>query len=94
MTVKIFIKRKVSENNSAELQLLLTKLRSMTLSQPGYISGETLKRIDVKDESMVISTWQSVAEWNNWVNNETRMAIQTQIDQLLGSETEYAIYEG
>ncbi len=94
MTVKIFIKRKVSENNSAELQLLLTKLRSMTLSQPGYISGETLRRIDVKDESMVISTWQSVAEWNNWVNNEQRMAIQTQIDQLLGSETEYAVYEG
>ncbi len=94
MTVKIFIKRKVSEHNTAELQLLLTKLRSMTLSQPGYISGETLKRIDVKDESMVISTWQSVAEWNNWVNNEQRMALQTQIDQLLGSETEYAIYEG
>ncbi len=94
MTVKIFIKRKVSEHNVAELQLLLTKLRSLTLAQPGYISGETLKRIDVKDESMVISTWQSVAEWNNWVNNEQRMALQTQIDQLLGSETEYAIYEG
>ncbi len=94
MTVKIFIKRKVSEQNSPELALLLTKLRSMTLSQPGYISGETLKRIDVKGESMVISTWQSVAEWNNWVNNEQRMAIQTQIDQLLGSETEYAVYEG
>jgi heme oxygenase (mycobilin-producing) len=93
MTVKIFIKRNVQEKNTIELTMLLKRLRSLTLSQSGYISGETLKRIDKPDESMVISTWRSVEDWNTWVNNEKRLKIQTEIDQLLGQETEYAVYE-
>lgn len=92
MTVKIFIKRKIADSNIIELTLLLKKLRGLTLNQPGYISGETLKRIDRPGESMVISTWRSVEDWNNWVNNEKRMVIQAEIDTLLGGETEYAIY--
>ena len=93
MTVKIFIKRDVQDKNITELNMLLKRLRSLTLNQSGYISGETLKRIDKPDECMVISTWRSVEDWNTWVNNEKRLKIQTEIDQLLGQETEYAVYE-
>jgi len=93
MAVKIFIKRKVPGKNSVELALLLQKMRGLTLNQPGYISGETLKRIDKNDECMVISTWRSVEDWNTWVNNDRRIIVQNEIDNLLGGETEYAIYE-
>ena len=92
MTVKIFIKRNVQTENAAQLNMLLKKLRALTLEQPGYISGETFNRIDKKDESMVISTWRSVEDWNSWVNNPKRTEIQTEIDKLIGQETEYAIY--
>ena len=92
MVVKIFIKRSVQSNNIADLTMLLKRLRALTLEQPGYISGETLNRIDKKDECMVISTWRSVEDWNAWVNNPKRIEIQTQIDRMLGNETEYAMY--
>lgn len=92
MTVKIFIKRKVQVTNAVELTLLLKKLRALTLEQPGYISGETLTRIDKKDESMVVSTWRSVGDWNAWVNDPKRIEVQSAIDRLLGEETEYAMY--
>ena len=93
MSVKIFIKRNVAENNIIELTILLKKLRSLTIDQPGYISGETLRRVDKNDECMVISTWRSVEDWNKWVKNEKRHTIQDEIDRLLGKETEYAVYE-
>ena len=83
----------MQEKNILELTNLLKRLRGLTLGQPGYISGETLKRIDKPNECMVISTWHSVKDWNNWVNNEKRLKIQSEIDQLLGQETEYAVYE-
>ncbi len=92
MTVKIFIKRKVQATNAVELTLLLKKLRALTLEQPGYISGETLTRIDKKDECMVVSTWRSVGDWNAWVNDPKRIEVQSAIDRLLGEETEYAMY--
>jgi len=42
---------------------------------------------------MVISTWRSLDDWNSWLNNDERMAIQREIDRLLGEKTEYAVYE-
>lgn len=93
MTVKIFIKRKVAASNILELTTLLKKLRALTLSQPGYIYGETLKRLDKDDECMVISTWRSKKDWDAWYNNEQRISIQLEIDNLLGESTEYSIYE-
>ena len=93
MTVKIFIKRKVSPENVLDLTVLLKKLRSLTLSQSGYIYGETLKRVDQPDECMVISTWRSLEDWDAWLNNAERATIQSQIDKLLGQKTEYSVYE-
>ena len=93
MTVKIFIKRSVTETKVAELTVLLKRLRSITLMQPGYISGQTLKRLDQAQECMVISTWRSIEDWNDWLNNEKRINIQTEIDALLDGQTEYSIYE-
>ncbi len=93
MTVKIFIKRSVLPDSIMELTVLLKKLRSLTLSQSGYIYGETLRRIDSDNECMVISTWRSFEDWNSWLNNAQRQTIQTEIDQLLGKKTEYSVYE-
>lgn len=93
MTVKIFIKRNVTSSKVAELSILLKRLRGITLMQPGYISGQTLKRLDKTQECMVISTWRSIEDWNDWVLNTKRIAIQSEIDELLAEETEYSIYE-
>ena len=93
MTIKIFIKRKVSADDILELTVLLKKLRALTLSQSGYIYGETLRRIDSDNECLVISTWRSLDDWNSWLQDEQRMNIQDEIDKLLGEKTEYSIYE-
>lgn len=92
MTVKIFIKRKVQQQNILELTALLKRLRILTLEQDGYISGETLGRIDKTDECMVISSWRSVDDWNRWVNDPKRIEVQMKIDDILGEDTEYAMY--
>ena len=93
MTVKILIKRRVPGKQLEALNLLLRQFRALAIEQPGYVSGETLKRIDQPDESLVISTWRSADDWNNWFNNPTRKSIQGQIDALLGSATTWEVYE-
>ena len=93
MTVKILIKRKASDKQSEALNTLLRQFRALAIEQSGYISGETLKRVDHPGECLVISTWKSVDEWYKWLNNPERLQIQSQIDVLLGAETTYGIYE-
>jgi len=93
MAVKILIKRVVPESKEEELGTLLMQLRSLTMKRAGYISGETLKRFDKPGETLVISTWQSVDEWREWVLTKERAEIQDKIDTLLGEKTEYEIYK-
>ena len=91
--IKIHIKRKVSEDKKEELTLLINQLRSITMGTPGYITGETLKRLDKPDESLVVTKWQSDYYWNQWFQSKERSKIQDKIDRLLGEETQYEIYE-
>ena len=78
MAVKILIRRQVPEGKEEELDRVLRKLRGITMDQSsGYISGETLRRVDKPGETLVISTWRDVESWR---------------DSLLGDETVYEIY--
>ena len=93
MAVKVLIKRKVAEKNMPELDALLRKMRALTLSRKGYISGESFNRVDEEGVSMVISTWQTLDDWRDWTLSKERMELQEQIDKLLGAPTEYEIFE-
>ena len=92
MAVKILIKRKVPVDKAKEMIHLFRKMRSLATEQPGYISGDTLKRLDTPDDFMVISTWHSSDDWENWLKNPDRQRLQDDIDKLLGGRTEYEIY--
>ena len=92
MSVKVFIKRVVPDHKAQALKPLLIKLRELAMNQPGYISGETYKRIDLPGENLVISTWQSMDYWRQWVLSEERAETQEKIDFLLGEKTALEIY--
>jgi len=91
--IKIHIRRKVPEDKADDLKLLINQLRGVTMGTPGYVAGETLKRSDKPGESMVVTKWQSEFYWNQWLQSKERAEIQDKIDQLLGEETRYEIYE-
>jgi len=92
MAVKILIKRTVPKDRARELIPLFRQIRSLAIKQAGYISGETLKRLDRPDQFLIISTWQSSDDWDKWIKNKERNELQNQIDQLLGGNTEYEVY--
>ena len=92
MAVKIIIKRKVPKEKELELIAILFQLRSKALTQPGYISGETLRDMENPEEFLIISSWASPETWKVWQIRKERTEIQNKIDTLLEGKTEYAIY--
>ena len=91
--IKVHIKRKVPQDKLEDLGVLINQMRGLTMGQPGYITGETLKRVDKPGESLVVAKWQSLDYWNQWFHSKERSEIQDKIDQLLGQATQYEIYE-
>jgi heme-degrading monooxygenase HmoA len=92
MAVKVLIKRRVPQDKGKSMVALFRQMRTLANEQEGYISGETLRSLEKPDEFLVISSWQSSKDWNNWVASAERKRIQAQIDQLLGGQTTYEIY--
>ena len=93
MTVKILIKRKVNADKAAAVSELTKRLSTLVISQPGYVSGESLKNVENQDEYLVISTWEDMDAWKKWLASKERATIQQQIDTLLGVKTEYEVYQ-
>ena len=92
MAVKIFIKRTIPEDKIKDALPLFRKLRGIATNSPGYISGETLRRVDKHNEYLVISSWHSAEDWEKWIANKERKEIQEQLESLLEEKTEYTMY--
>lgn len=91
--IRVHIRRQVSQETQKAVMALITQLRATIVGQPGYVSSETLKRIDRPGEILVVSKWQSDFYWQQWYASQERAALQADIDQLLGAPTQYEIYE-
>ena len=91
--IKVHLKREVPQDKLEDLRALINQLRGLTMGQPGYITGETLKRVDKPGESLVVTKWQSLFYWNQWFESKERAEIQGKIDRLLKEQTRYELYE-
>ena len=88
--VKIIVEYKVKE--SKDIQPALAKLRSSSLTYPGFVSAEILR--SVKDVSImaVIQTWQKPEDWWGWETSKVRQDILQEIQALLVEEPKAAVY--
>ena len=94
MAVTVMIRRMFSDKEkAATLAPLIVRLRSQATMQPGYITGQTFRCLDCPGEYLVISTWNSLDDWNRWRQSEERRSLQKKVEILLGEVTEYRIYE-
>lgn len=93
MAIKVFLKRSVPDDKIGELKQLIDRLRSITTGRAGYVSGETMRRIDQPGTILVISKWKSIHDWERWFAHPNRVEIQEKIDALLDSPTQYEIYD-
>lgn len=92
MAVKILIKRTIGQEVAPVVRPLIVELRAHAMKQQGYISGETLKCLDRPGEYLVISTWQSLDDWQKWLQSQERKILEDKIDSITGRTSEYTAY--
>jgi heme-degrading monooxygenase HmoA len=92
MIVKVIIKRTIVEGKENEFFKGLKKMRLQATRQEGYISGETLISAEDKNRVMVISTWETLEDWNNWINSEKRLEVDQDFSQYQANPAVYEPY--
>ena len=93
MAVKVIIRRHVQEDKSDQVFELLKRLRVKAISQPGYISGETLVNHYNPQHMVVISIWQSIEDWMNWQNSDERVESEAKLERFLEAPAQYEVYD-
>ena len=90
--IKAVIERHVKKGT--DISLLLAELRTAALaSYGGYLGGETLISTEDSSDVIVISTWQSVKDWEEWAGSEIRAMIYERIAPLLKGEPRAKTYQ-
>jgi heme-degrading monooxygenase HmoA len=91
MSVRIIIDRKVKKGKEVDFAKLLRKLRSKAIFSEGYISGEMLRDRDDPQNYIVITTWQSVADWERYEKVPETSKIHARIEKLMAKPTKVKI---
>jgi len=89
MAIKILIKRRLPLDKATYIIAIFRQLRMLAIEQKGYISSETLRSMENPQEFLVISTWQSLEDWQNWFNSSQRRELHPKVDMLLEGGTTY-----
>jgi heme-degrading monooxygenase HmoA len=93
MSIEVMIKRRIKQGPQARTVVpLILQLRTLATYQPGYISGRTLFNVENPEDCLVVSEWQTMEDWYEWMKNKERDAIQAKIDAETGEPTEYSVY--
>jgi len=58
----------------------------------GYISAETLRNCDNPNEILVLSMWQSKADWFAYQKDPSRETLENEFNELFDNPTEYVAY--
>ncbi len=89
MQARILIKRRFIQGNRNEIMTLLRQFRAAAMSQPGYISGETLSASEDPQTVLVIGTWEDLASWHRWKANNTRKTLEQMLEAYQEEPTIY-----
>jgi len=92
MTVRVVIEREVEPGQEARLQHLLMQARAKAIKAKGYISGETLRAVDNPNKFLVLSNWNTAADWKAWENSPERAKLQMEMAPLLLGRGKCTVY--
>lgn len=93
MSITILIKRKWTTDHPQTLFPLLNKIREIAATKPGYLSSQTMRNSDKNNEFLVLSRWETMKSWQDWLASKDRRDVQGEIDSLIGEKTFFEIYE-
>lgn len=72
MPVTVLIDRTFKPEGLQKAYEVIVKLRSLATLEPGYISGQTLVSTTNPNRLVVMGTWATVQNWNQWRDSELR----------------------
>ena len=89
--IKVIVERQLK--SWEDIGRLLFDLHMKAVQQKGHISNEVWIEPNSKKAVSVLTTWQSIDDWNTWISSPKRAEIIEKIEPLLAEKEQIKIYE-
>jgi heme-degrading monooxygenase HmoA len=84
--IRVLIERRVRAAAGADYERTQRELRLEALREHGYLMGETLRDLDDPNHYVVVSTWRSRRDWDEWAGCDARRGVLERLAPLVESE--------
>ncbi|MFP4642593.1 MAG: antibiotic biosynthesis monooxygenase family protein [Dehalococcoidia bacterium] len=91
--IRVIVERRAKEGKEAEVLDLMREVRGSAMSQPGYISGETLYHYEDPSIFISISMWGCAEYWRGWKNSAQRKALEDKLGPLMRDEPKITLLQ-
>jgi len=92
MAIKVIIRRQFKKGSMEQASRLLTRARYAAMGMKGYISSETLSLQDSPAHVVVLSMWQSAADWRRWEDSPQRSEFNVEMQKIMELPEKIEIY--
>ncbi len=92
MAVNVIMKRTPKTGANGELNSVVQELGQLAMSQPGYISGETLLSSLDTSSTLVVSQWTSMQHWQEYEICTERQGLIDRVAELLDEPAVTEVY--
>jgi len=92
MAVNVMMKRTSKTGANEELNSIVQELGQLAMSQPGYISGETLLSASDTSSTLAVSQWASLQHWQEYEICTERQGLIDRVAELLDEPAVTEVY--
>ena len=81
--IRVLIERKIAEGLEHYYDCTVKRTVSQVVRAPGCIAGESLKDTNEPRRRIIMSKWESLAAWENWLHSIERKSVVAELAPLL-----------
>lgn len=84
--IRVLIERAVAPGLEQAYEEAVRKTLSHAVSQPGFISGESLRNVRRPNHHVVLCSWRTERDWQNWYASPERRECFMMVRPMLENE--------
>ncbi len=92
MEITVSIKRQMSKEQVVAVEPYLSRLKSLALAQPGYMSGRRLINHSNPQSYLILCSWASLEDWERFNRLDESKELHYLVDQILVKPTQHSVY--
>lgn len=91
--IRVIIERQIAESLEDAYEQRARSVLQQAVEVPGFISGESLKGANNPNHRVILSTWNSAADWYRWYQSAHRRAMMADLSPMLDGDERILVLE-